>query len=108
MQDPRGEKFIAQTDPLTEAGVLVELLNANAAQDMRSHEAAYEVSYRQDKPHMALKAVKQALELDSRSPSAHKLLIRLVVWLEKRLPVISIEVVREGMQAELKKLTGES
>lgn len=106
MQDPQGEKFVARADPLAEASTLVEQLNANAAMDMRTHEAAYEISYRQDKPHVALKAVKRAQELDSRSPAAHMLLLRLIVWLEKRLPNIPIALAREGMQAELKNLTG--
>lgn len=106
MQDPRGEKFLAGADALAEASTLVEQLNANAAADMRTHEAAYEVSYRQDKPHVALKAVKRAVELDGSSPGAHMLLVRLMLWLEKRLPTITIQVAREGMQAELANLTG--
>lgn len=106
MQDPRGEKFLARVEPLVEASVLVEQLIGNAASDMRTHEMAYEVSYRQDKPHVALKAVKRAQELDSSSPVAHTLLVRLMQWLEKRLPSITIAVAREGMQEELKNLTG--
>eukprot|EP00892_Ulva_mutabilis_P003333 jgi/Ulvmu1/1371/UM011_0099.1 len=105
-EDPRGEKFLARVEPLAEASILVEQLSANAASDMRTHEAAYEVGYRQDKPHVALKAVKRAQQLDSSSSVAHTLLLRLMLWLEKRLPSIPIAVAREGMQAEVKKLTG--
>lgn len=106
MQDPRGEKLLAGVQPLVEASSLVEQLVTNAASDMRTHEASYEVGYRQDKPHVALKAVKRAQELDCGSPVAHALLVRLMLWLEERLPGIPIAVAREGMQAELKKLTG--
>lgn len=82
------------------------MLKTHAAEDMRTHVAAFDVAERLDKPHLALKAAKQAVALDADSPDAHALRVQASLWLEKRLPQIEIQVAREGMEADLQKLTG--
>ena len=106
MQDPVGKKLVAVEKPLTEADKLVQMLKTHAPQDVRTHVAAFDVAERLDKPHLALKAAKQAVELDASSADAHCLRVRALLWLEKRLPQIEIKVAREGMEADLQKLTG--
>jgi NMDA receptor-regulated protein 1 len=106
VQDPLGKKLIATEQPLVEAEKLVQMLKTHAPQDIRSHVAAFDVAERLDKPHLALKAAKQAVAIDAASPEPHMLRIRALLWLEKRLPQIEIKVARDGMEAELQKLTG--
>jgi hypothetical protein len=106
VQDPLGKKLIATEQPLVEADKLVQMLKTHAPQDMRTHVAAFDVAERLDKPHLALKAAKHAVDLDAASPDAHVLRVRALLWLEKRLPQIEIKVARDGMQDELQKLTG--
>ena len=106
MQDPLGKKLVDVEQPLAEADKLVQMLKTHAPQDLRTHVAAFDVAERLDKPHLALKAARQAVELDAASADAHCLRVRVLLWLERRLPQIEIKVAREGMEADLQKLTG--
>lgn len=106
MQDPLGKKLVATEQPLAEADKLAQMLKTHAPQDMRSHVASFDVAERLDKPHLALKAAKQAVALNEASADSHQLRVRALLWLEKRLPQIEIKVAREGMEADLQKLTG--
>lgn len=106
MQDPLGKKLLNTEKPLAEADKLVQMLREHAGKDMRSHVAAYEVSKRLDKPHLALRAARSATDLESSHPDAHCLRVQALLWLQERLPKVEIQVAREGMQNDLQKLTG--
>jgi N-alpha-acetyltransferase 15/16, NatA auxiliary subunit len=105
-QDPRGEKLLRTEDPLAEADKLLRILKEHSAQRMSTHKAAFEIAELQDKPFLAVHAVKQAAHLDSEAPASHCLLIRLVTWLAARERTVWPDVAAEVLAQEVTALTG--
>lgn len=105
-QDPRGEKLLQCKEPLAEASKLLGVLKRHAAQRLSTHEAAFEVALLQDKPFLAVHAVKHAVHLDGDAPAAHCLLVRLVLWLASRTRCIEPDIAAEVLAEEASALTG--
>lgn len=106
VQDPLGKKLLNTENPLAEADKLVQMLKEHAGKDIRSHIVAFDVAKRLDKPHLALRAARDATDLERSHPDAHCLRVQALLWLQERLPKVEIQVAREGMQNDLQKLTG--
>jgi NMDA receptor-regulated protein 1 len=105
-QDPRGEKLLRTEDPLAEADKLLGTLKEHAAQRALTHEAAFEIALLQDKPFLAVHAVKQAAHLARDSPACHCMLVRLVKWLAERRRTVEPDVAAAVLDEEVSALTG--
>jgi predicted Zn-dependent protease len=106
MQDPRGEKLLEIEKPLEAADKLVQVLRKHAAKRITTHRAAFMVARHQNKPFLALKAVKLAVHLDREHPVAHCLLAELLLWLQQREQSLANETAQAVLNEELATLTG--
>ena len=75
--DPYGDAYENDAEPLEQAMKFVEPLQMHAAQYEETHLLAFEVFIRQGKPILALKAVNEALKINSESYQAKANVARL-------------------------------
>lgn len=106
VQDPTGAKLLDTKEPLAEADKLVQVLRKHAAHRVSTHRAAFAVAKRQDRPFLALQAVKRAHRLGADAPEAHELVAQLVLWLQGRCRGTGSDVADSVLDVELRELTG--
>jgi peptide alpha-N-acetyltransferase len=108
VQDPRGERLLETEKPLEAADKLVQVLRKHAPDRITTHRAAFMVARHQNKPFLALKAVKLAAHLDCEHPVAHCLLAELLLWLQQREGSLANDTAQAVLDEELASLTGGS
>jgi NMDA receptor-regulated protein 1 len=107
VQDPKGEKFLENDQPLDEANKLVQVLRKNAPHRLATQCAAFAVARRRGKPFLAINAVKLALHHHGAdNASAHEMLVELAAWLQGSEGRRGSETAQTVLDEELQQLTG--